>query len=197
MWHTNRWEGETKKIKMLHCSQFQHKIVNQARYQQLPQSFCFLACLTLRHSDGSSQLAYNSLHSIISPSRWLRPGAVRELRKRSSAIESRCKATASEDRGLCVLLLQWPLKPNSVRLSDYIPKTCPKSPIELPKKLWNIITSYFICLCSNVSKPRSLWTMHMTEVCRFLGCGAMWVLLEPMFQRNVLHPSWGWKEWVG
>jgi hypothetical protein len=32
------------------------------------------------------------------------------------------------------------------------------------------------------------------EECRLQGCGAVWALVEPMFQRNVLPPSSRWKE---
>jgi hypothetical protein len=35
-----------------------------------------------------------------------------------------------------------------------------------------------------------------TEECRLLGCGSMWVLLEPTFRRSVLPPSSGWKDTV-
>jgi hypothetical protein len=44
---------------------------------------------------------------------------------------------------------------------------------------------------------RNQWSAFVNMVmseCRLFGCGALWVLLEPTFWRNMSPPSSGWKE---
>jgi hypothetical protein len=66
---------------------------------------------------------------------------------------------------------------------DYSPVKTSSPTINQPTK-----SSYITACCK-------IWSVYRgdKEECLFLGCGAVWVLLEPTFLRNLSPPSSGWK----